>query len=449
MSARRPNGRSSIYLGKDGMWHGWVTVGVKVDGTSDRRHRKGTSEAEVTRKVRDLENQRESGYVSKPGRAPTVAAWMTEYLDVICGRLVLSEAMAPRTLDDYRSKTQNWIVPLLGRHRLDKLAPEHLDVAYAAMLERGLAPSSVLKVHRILSRALTVAVRRGRITRNVATLVDAPSVRVPEIEPLTREEARRILDVVSTKRNGARWSVALALGIRQGEALGLRWSYVDLETGVIRAWFQIQRIAWRHGCDDPHACGERWHRRPCPKNCREHRHGPDCAPGCDKPGHVCYRRPCPKDCTAHPDKCPRRVGGGVVFRQRKGKGKLTLQCPPGLLALLLVHRKRQAAERMRAGSEWVDHDLVFPTRYGGPIERTEDWRMWKAVLREAGVRDVRVHDARHTAATLLIEQGVHIRVVQEVLGHTRVTTTERYTHVATLQMKDASDRMDTALWGSP
>jgi len=75
------------------------------------------------------------------------------------------------------------------------------------------------------------------------------------------------------------------------------------------------------------------------------------------------------------------------------------------------------------------------------------WRSWKAILRQAQVRDARVHDAWHTAATLLIEQGVHIRVVQEVLGHTRVTTTERYTHVATLQMKDASERMDQALWG--
>jgi hypothetical protein len=88
---------------------------------------------------------------------------------------------------------------------------------------------------------------------------------------------------------------------------------------------------------------------------------------------------------------------------------------------------------------------VTPRR-GGSIERTEDWRAWKAILRQAGVRDARVHDARHTAATLLIEQGVHIRVVQEVLGHTRVTTTERYTHVATLQMRDASERMSEALW---
>ena len=90
---------------------------------------------------------------------------------------------------------------------------------------------------------------------------------------------------------------------------------------------------------------------------------------------------------------------------------------------------------------------MFATRGGGPIAWTEDWRTWKAMLRHAQVRDARVHDARHTAATLLIEQGVHIRVVQEVLGHTRVTTTERYTHVATLQMRDASERISEALWG--
>ena len=106
MGARRPNRRSSIYLGKDGIWHGWVTVGVKADGSADRRHRKGKTEAEVTRKVRELESQRETGSITKPGRAPTLAEWMAEYLDVLCERLVLSEKMAPRTLADYRSKTR-------------------------------------------------------------------------------------------------------------------------------------------------------------------------------------------------------------------------------------------------------------------------------------------------------------------------------------------------------
>ncbi|MBN6058402.1 hypothetical protein JYK22_41160, partial [Nonomuraea sp. RK-328] len=217
------------------------------------------SEAEVTRKVAELEGNRETGQVAKPGRVPTVAEWMTEYLDVICERLVASGKMAPRTLADYRSKTRHWIIPLLGRHRLNRLAPEHLDTAYTTMLAKGLSTSTVLKVHRILSRALKVAVRRDKMTRNVATLVEAPTAAETEIEPLTREEARRILDVARTKRNGTRWSVALALGIRQGEALGLRWSYIDMDTGEIRAWFQVQRQEWRHGCDDPHACGEKWH----------------------------------------------------------------------------------------------------------------------------------------------------------------------------------------------
>jgi site-specific recombinase XerD len=150
--------------------------------------------------------------------------------------------------------------------------------------------------------------------------------------------------------------------------------------------------------------------------------------------------------------CSRRQVPEAYRRGRRlsatqGKGKLTLQCPPPVLELLKEHRKRQAAERLRAGNAWTDHDLVFATRHGGPIERTEDWRAWKAILRRAGVRDARVHDARHTAATLLKGQGVHIRVVQEVLGHVWVTTTERYSHVATLQMKDASERMSKALWG--
>lgn len=91
---------------------------------------------------------------------------------------------------------------------------------------------------------------------------------------------------------------------------------------------------------------------------------------------------------------------------------------------------------------------MFATRYGGPIERTEDWKVWKTILRQAG-RDVQVHDARHTAATLLIEQGVNIRVVQEVLGHTRVTTTERYAHVSTPLMRAAGERPASALWGKP
>jgi integrase len=113
----------------------------------------------------------------------------------------------------------------------------------------------VLQAHRVLSRALKVAMQRGRVARNVATLVDAPATGRVEIDPLTAEEARRVLSVAPDVRNGARWSVALALGLRQGEALGLTWNSVDLETGTLTVSQALQRQAWKHGCTAPENCG--------------------------------------------------------------------------------------------------------------------------------------------------------------------------------------------------
>src|SRR6266545_2425075 len=155
MAARKPNKRSSIYLGSDGWWHGWVTIGIKDDGSPDRRHRKAKTEAAVTRKVRELERTRDSGSVLSAGRPVTVGQWMETWLTTI----------APR------------------RIRRSTLEAE------------GLASATVLQIHRILSRALKVALQRGYVTRNVATLVDAPSASHDEIEPLTLDEALRIIKI--------------------------------------------------------------------------------------------------------------------------------------------------------------------------------------------------------------------------------------------------------------
>lgn len=446
---RSSNQRSSIFFSeKDRLWHGWVSMGALNNGRPDRRHRQGRTRAEVTAKVRQLEAQRDAGRPLRPGRAPTLEEWLATYFDTICEQLVHSGKMAPRTLEDYRSKARVWIIPALGGHRLDRLLPEHLDAAYSAMYDEGLSSSTVLKVHRILSRALTVALRRDKVARNVAQLIDAPSPADSEIQPFSEAEARSIIEASRSRRNGARWLVALSLGLRQGEALGLRWSYVDLDTGVIRAWFQVQRSRWQHGCADANVCGQAWHRQPCQENCRTHRHDRACTTACRRRDHRCPRATCdPRTCTGHASHCPSRQGGGVEFRPRKGKRKLTLQCPPELLPVLRAHRTEQAKERLAAGGRWQDHDLVFATSRGLPIDRTDDWREWHAVLKSAGVRPGRLHDARHTAGTLLVEQGVHIRVVQEILGHTRVTTTERYTHVASPQVRDATERIGRALLG--
>ncbi|MER7035093.1 integrase, partial [Streptomyces albidoflavus] len=126
MAGRNPNMKSSVYLGNDGWWHGRVTMGVKNDGSPDRRHRRARTEPEIRRKVTALEKQRDAGHATKAGRTPTVAQWMTTYLTTIA-----SLKLKPRSLDDYWSKTRNDIIPGVGRHRLDKLAPEHLERMYA------------------------------------------------------------------------------------------------------------------------------------------------------------------------------------------------------------------------------------------------------------------------------------------------------------------------------
>ncbi|GAB3149278.1 tyrosine-type recombinase/integrase [Microbispora hainanensis] len=448
--SRKPNGRSSIYFGKDGKWHGWVTMGVKDDGTPDRRHRIGKTEAEVTRKVQELEKARDSGKIDKPGKVPTVKEWMRVYLDEIAPLNVSQSTL----VSTYRPKVERWIIPRLGAHRLDRLRPEHLDAFYGWLNKQDLRPNTILQIHRILSRAIKLAVRREIVARNVCGLIDAPTGEEVEIEPLSEDEARDILDVAKDRRNGTRWSVALALGLRQCEALGLRWKYVDLKRGQLRIFWQIKHQRYRHGCADPHACGAALHRYPCPADCPKakrtsgRRHTcvkQRCPASCDRHGGKCPKF-CEPGCTKHAPSCPQRVGGWT-FVKPKGKSRRVVPLPPPLIPLLKLHREAQEAERAAAGERWQDRDLVWCEPDGSPIDSRQDWEEWKELLRLAEVeKDARVHDARHTAATLLLEQGIDMRVVQVILGHSQLTTTKRYTHVTENLAGDAMARMGRALW---
>ena len=324
---------------------------------------------------------------------------MSHWLDVIAARRV-----RPRTLDRYRGIVDRQLVPALGHIRLDRLQPEHVEALYADLEAQGLAPATVLQVHRVLSRALKVAMQRGRVARNVCALVDAAPVRRCEIDPLGADEARSILAAASGQRNAARWSVALALGLWQGEALGLRWPDVDLDAGTVTVRSALQRRRWEHGCAG--GCGRR------------------------------------------PAGCPERRGGGLMFVEPKSDaGRRTIALPSAMVESLRRQRAEQAAERLTAGSMWDDHGLVFAQETGRPIDPSADHRAWQALLRAAGVRRARLHDARHTAATLLLQQGVPARVAMQILGHSQISLTlGTYSHVVPELARDAASRMDAALF---
>src|SRR6266487_402404 len=177
---RRKAGRSSILRDEQGRWQGFVSMGRRLDGRRDRRHVRGRTRAEVTVKVRALERQRDAGLPLASGRVPTVGEWVRFWLDHIA-----MHQLRPRTWEGYWSRARAWIIPCLGECRLDRLSPVRVEGFYSLMVEHGLAPSSVLLAHHVLSGALQAAVRRGLGVVNVCRLVDKPRRTAGEVEPLT------------------------------------------------------------------------------------------------------------------------------------------------------------------------------------------------------------------------------------------------------------------------
>lgn len=400
-SKRSAAGESSIHKSADGKWHGYVSMGQKDNGRRDRRHVAGVKRADVVAKVRALEKKRDEGVVLAAGTgAQTVGQWLDHWVAVIAPVRVRAS-----TLEGYESKVRRHLQPGLGHHRLERLQPEHLESFYAAKLAEGLSAGTVVLLHRILSRALKVATDRGRVARNVAKNVDPPSATFAEVVPLSEAEARKVLAAARGSRNAARWSVALALGLRQGEALGATWADVDLDVGVWRVRRQRQRIAYRHGCG-PGGCGEQ-----------------------------------------KPARCPKAKGGMVESEPKTARGKRGIGLPPRMLADLRAHRQEQLAERLVAGSEWQDNDLVFCQPTGKPIDSKKDWAAWRDLLVAAGVGHKRLHDARHTAATLLLAQNIPARVVMEVLGHSTIAVTQNiYGHVMPEAVTAATGAVADVLW---
>jgi integrase len=324
--------------------------------------------------------------------------WLEHWLDNIA-RSNLRES----SYSAYRVAVKKHLVPALGRHRLDRLEPEHLERLYRRMMDRGAKPATAHQVHRTVRAALGEAHRRGHVPRNVAALAKAPRIQTDPVEPFTIGEVRALLAAAKQDRNSARWAIGLALGLRQGEALALRWSDIDLDTHTLRVRGSRQRPTYEHGC-----------------------------------GRTCGRKAgfCPR----------RRQVNAATGDTKSAAGRRIVGLPDRLVVMLKEHRAEQDRERQLAGSLWREGGWVFATRTGGPVSTRVDYDQWKALLKAAGVRDARLHDARHTAATVLLVLGVPERTVMSVMGWSSTSMAARYQHVTDPIRRDVARRVGGLLW---
>lgn len=376
---RRGHDEGSIYQREsDGKWVAAVNLGYGPDGKRKRKVIYGKTRKEVSEKLKIALRDQQQGFPIAVERQ-TVSQFLDKWLQDSVKPTVRS-----KTYDSYGQIVRLYIAPALGKIQLAKLSPQQVQAFLNAKLESGLSPRTVQYCHAILRRALGQAYKWAQVPRNVATLVDPPRVRRHEVQPFTPDQARAFLASIQGDRLEALYTVALSLGLRQGEALGLRWSDVDLERGMLTVRMALQR-----------------------------------------------------------------VGGKLQLVEPKTeRSRRTLRLPQVTLAALKAHRVRQLEERLLAGAQWQDSGLVFTSTIGTPMEPRNAFRRYQEALSRAGLPHFRFHDLRHTAATLLLAQGVHPRVIMEILGHSQISLTmNTYSHVVPALGDEAATRMDRALGG--
>ena len=235
MPSRRVKGEGSIYHREsDGRWVGVVDLGW-VGGKRVRKTVTAKTLKELRPKFKALNKQIEQGVMPSDG---TVEQWMTHWLTNHVDR-----KLRPSTAATYRRYVNTWVIPNIGKRRLDKLRPEHLEAIYNQMEDAGRSDATRRQVHAILHRALKVAVRQDKIANNPADRLEPPSVGKGSHGKFTLPEAKQIIRSLTDDPNRSRWACALLAGLRQGEALGLTWERVDFDRNVIVIEQAVQQVS--------------------------------------------------------------------------------------------------------------------------------------------------------------------------------------------------------------
>lgn len=297
----------------------------------------------------------------------------------------IKSSIRVRSYERYDGIVQRHLKPAIGRIRLEKLTPTDVQRLLDSKLEAGLSARTVQAIKIVLGAALKQALRWQMVPRNVAQLVNSPRAQSKEMRVLSPEQARAFLTASHGEPLHAVYLLALSTGLRRGELLALKWDDIDLDKGML----SVRRSLGRS------------------------------------------------------------VTEGIVIAEPKTRqGRRSLHLSAQLVGALRVHRKNQLERRLQAGADWKDTGYVFTTGIGTSLDPRVIGIDFKRVLEKAELPSVRFHDLRHSAATIALSQGVHPKVVSEMLGHSRISLTlDVYSHSLPTLQAEAAERMALALFG--
>ncbi|MGX1490583.1 tyrosine-type recombinase/integrase [Streptomyces tendae] len=402
----RANGDGTVYQRKDGRWE--AAGYVLAPGNTRRRVRVyGTTRKEALAKLTEKISASNRG-LPVPSAQGSVAAYLTYWLNGVA-----VHHLRENTHTRYTACVHRYLIPGLGKKKLTKLTTKDVRTwldqlrttcqcctrgidarrdqlrccAAGQCCHKLLSPLTLTYIHSVLKSALEHAVREEEIPRNVARNVRTGTPRPRRFEPLTADEARQLLAATRGHRLHALFELALHTGLRKGELLGLRWEDLDLDAGTATIRRTLQRT---------------------------------------------------------------NTGGLTTLPTKTRASERRIALPTRCIQSLKLHHERQQREREAAGAAWQHDGYVFTTVQGGPVDPTNLSRAFTTLLRKAGLRRIRFHDLRHSTATLLLEQGVELVVIKELLGHAHIGVTATvYAHVRLRLQRDAIDTLSTALDVSP
>jgi len=375
--------KGHIYQRAKGSWT--IVYDLPMDAATGKRRQKSQrvkgTKRDAERTLRQVLLSLEQGSYVKPNKI-SLGELLRQWL-----KDYASMNTTDRTQESYTSIVERHLIPALGRVSLIELQAQHIQSYYAKKLsdgradgKGGLSARSVVYHHRILSNALDYAVKMGLVVRNVGKVVEPPRVARVTMQTLSPEEVGRFLDVARDTDYYVYFATLLYTGLRRGELLALRWRNLDLGNGRL----SVVETAYRLGNGE-------------------------------------YR----------------------IKEPKTPQSRRSVILPPSLVELFRVYRFDQELLRIQLGIGLNADDFVFIRPDGSPINPNAATLAFRRIISRAGLKGIRIHDLRHTHASLMLKAGIHPKVVSERLGHANIgITLDLYSHVLPGLQEAAAEKFD-------